>query len=109
MSIQQAKLNYSPGIHKSGVTHFLGNYQSAEHEKEIEELQMRFCQLWARMSIKVHFLRSHLDYFPKNCRDLCEEQSERFYQDIRMMEERYQGRRNVNFLLTTADVWNRMR
>ena len=50
------------------------------------------------MSIKMHFLSSHLDYFPDNCGDLSEEQGERFHQDIRVMEERYQGRWDVNML-----------
>ena len=50
------------------------------------------------MSIKLHFLRSLLDYFPKNCGDLSEEQSESFHPDIRIMEERYQGRWDVDFL-----------
>ena len=44
------------------------------------------------MSVKMHFLPSHLDYFPQNCGDLSEEQGERFHQDIRVMEERYQDR-----------------
>ena len=38
---------------------------------------------------KMHFLHSHLDYFPENCDDYSEEQGERFYQDISCMEERY--------------------
>ena len=53
------------------------------------------------MSIKLHFLLSHLDYFPKHYGDLSEEQSECFHQDIRIIEESYQGRWDVNFL---ADV-----
>ena len=46
----------------------------------------------ANMSIKVHFLHSHLDRFPENCGDVSDEQGERFHQDIKEMEERYQGR-----------------
>ena len=63
---------------KSVHTNFLGNCQSVEDEKEIEELLKSLRQLGARMSIKLYFLRSHLDYFPKNCGDLSEEQGERF-------------------------------
>ena len=48
--------------------------------------------LGARMSIKLHYLFSQLDYFPENLGDVSEEQVERFHQDIRAMEERYQGR-----------------
>ena len=49
-----------------------------------------FRQIGARMSVKMHFLRSHLDYFPENCGDFREEQDERFHQDISDMEKRYQ-------------------
>ena len=41
---------------KSVVTNFLGNYQSAEYKKEIEELLKSFCQLGAQISVKLHFL-----------------------------------------------------
>ena len=50
------------------------------------------------MSVELHFLWSHLNYFPKNCGDLNEEQGECFYQDIRIIEKRYQSQWNVNFL-----------
>ena len=43
------------------------------------------------MSIKVYFLRSHLDEFPDNCSDASDEQKEWFHQDIKTMEEHYQG------------------
>ena len=49
---------------------------------------MSFYQLGARMSVKLHFWRSHLDYFLKNCGDLSEEPDERFHQDICAIEER---------------------
>ena len=44
------------------------------------------------MSVKVHFLHSHLDYFPENLGAMSEEQGERFHQDLKTMEKRYQGR-----------------
>ena len=83
---------------KSVVKNFLGNHRSAELEKEIEELLKSFHQLGARMSVKLHFLQSLLDYFPKSCGHLSEEQGERVHEDICIMEERYQGRWDVNFL-----------
>ena len=74
---------------KSVVINFLGNHRSAEYEKEIEELlkSPHPTQLRARMSVKLRFLRSYLDYFPKNCGD------------IRIMEERYQSELDVKLLL----------
>ena len=50
------------------------------------------------MSLKVHFLHSHLNYFPYNLGAVSEEQGERFPQDINEMERRYQGRWDVNML-----------
>jgi len=50
------------------------------------------------MSLKVHFLFSHLDYFPDNLGDFSEEMGERFHQDIKIMETRYQGRWEVSMM-----------
>ena len=86
------------GSLKSVITNFLGKNRYEEYEKEVDELLKNFQKLGARMSAKMHFLRSHLDYFPQKCGDLSEEQGEHFHQDIRVMEERYQGRWDVNFL-----------
>ena len=47
-----------------------------------------FQALAARMSIKFHYLFSHLNYFPETLGDISEEQGEMFHQDIRTMEER---------------------
>ena len=44
------------------------------------------------MGIKLHHLFSLPDYFPENLGDVSEKQGERFHQDIRTTEERYQGR-----------------
>ena len=77
---------------KSLTNNFLGNHKSEEYEAVVENLIHNFQNLGVRMSIKLHFLRSHLDYFPENCGDYSEEQGERFHQDIICMEERYQGR-----------------
>jgi hypothetical protein len=58
----------------------------------------RFRELGCRMSVKMHFLDSHLDYFPANLGAYSEEQGERFHQVISEMECRYQGRWNVNMM-----------
>ena len=56
------------------------------------ELMHNFQTLGARMSTKMHFLNSHLNYFTENCGDYIEEQGERFHHEMRSaVEERYQG------------------
>ena len=44
------------------------------------------------MSIKMHYLFSHMDRFPENLGSMSDEQGEKFHQDIKEMESRYQGR-----------------
>ena len=50
------------------------------------------------MSIKMHFLNSQLDKFPENLGDVSNEQGECFHQDIKVLEDRYQGRWNVHMM-----------
>ena len=57
-----------------------------------------FQALGSRISIKLHYLLSDLDYFPENLGDVSEEQEERFHQDIKVMEERYQGRWDAHMM-----------
>ena len=77
---------------------FLGNYRSQEYEDIIADLIRNFQQLGCLMNVKLHFLDSHLDYFPENLGDYSEEQGERFHQDLKEMERRYQGRWDVNMM-----------
>jgi hypothetical protein len=49
-----------------------------------------FNRLGCNVSVKVHYLHSHLDRFPENLGDLSEQQGERFHQHIKTMEARYQ-------------------
>ncbi|GBN08477.1 hypothetical protein AVEN_223985-1 [Araneus ventricosus] len=54
--------------------------------------------LGCSMSLKVHFLDSHLDYFPENLGAVSEEQGEVFHQDIKEMERRYLRKWNVSMI-----------
>ena len=44
------------------------------------------------MSLKIHFLESHLEIFPENLSEVSDEHGERFRQDIMTMEKQYQGK-----------------
>lgn len=76
----------------SVVKGFLGNHKEDNYQLLVENLLRNYRNLGCRMSLKIHFLHSHLDFFPKNLGEVSDEQGERFHQDIRVMEERYQGR-----------------
>ena len=71
---------------------FLGNYKSPKYRILTADLLKNFHRLGCDMSIKMHFLYSHLDIFPENLGDVSDEQGERFLQDMKEIEERHQGR-----------------
>jgi len=51
------------------------------------------------MSLKIHFLHSHLDFSPpENCGAVSDEHGQRFHQDISSMEKIYQGKWNCAML-----------
>ena len=55
----------------------------------VDTLLTKYEALGCNMSAKVHFLHSHVNYFPANFGEMSEEQGERFYQDIKTMEKIY--------------------
>ena len=65
--------------YKSAVSNFLGKHKSTDYECVVSELLHHFQELGARMSLKLHFLHAHLEYFPANCGDYSDEEGERFH------------------------------
>ena len=71
----------------------------AENYKELVNTMLKSYQkIGARMSLKIHFFHSHLDFFPKNLGDVSDEHGERFHQDIAIMESRYQEKFTPNMM-----------
>ena len=54
------------------------------------------------MSLKMHFLHSHLDFFPSNLGEVSDEPGERVHQDISVIEGRYHGHYDANMM---GDFW----
>ena len=71
---------------------FLGNKKADNYKDLLQELLSSFEGLGCNMSIKVQFFKSYADKIPENLGSVSEEQGERFHQDIKTMEERYQKR-----------------
>ena len=69
------------------VINFLDNTKAGNYRVLVSKLLQAFQILGSNMSVKVHFLHSHVDYFPDNIGAVSEEQGERFHQDIKTMEE----------------------
>ena len=73
------------------ATNLLGNIKAENYRPLVGNLLPAFQMIGCNISVKVHFLHSHVDYFPDNLGAVSKEQGERFHQDIKTMEKRYQG------------------
>jgi hypothetical protein len=71
---------------------FLGNHRSPNYRALVQHLLQSYRALGCNMSLKLHFLMSHLDFFPENMGDVSDEHGERFHQEISVMEKRYKGK-----------------
>jgi len=61
---------------------FLGNIKTENSDMLIENLLRNYKNMGCKMSLKIHFLHSHLDFSPDNFGAVSDEQGERFHQDI---------------------------
>ena len=52
------------------VSKFLGNTTDLDYHNIVRNMSACFEALGCRMSLKVHFLHAHLDYFPQNLGDM---------------------------------------
>jgi len=71
---------------------FLGNHKAANYHAVVQDLLTSYKAMGCIMSLKIHFLESHLDFFPENIGEVCDKHSERFHQDIMTMKKRFQGK-----------------
>ncbi|UYV84911.1 hypothetical protein LAZ67_X003967 [Cordylochernes scorpioides] len=70
---------------------FLGSVKVENYRDIVNDMLLSYKALGCNMSLKIHFLHSHLDFFPDNLGAVSDEHGERFHQDISSMEKRYQG------------------
>jgi hypothetical protein len=86
------------------VTKFRGNTKDPNYTNIVNKMLDAFKDLGCNVTLKLHFLHSHLDYFAENLGSFSEGQGEGLHTDVKETERRYQGRWNIN---TLADCrWN---
>jgi hypothetical protein len=82
---------------KDVCSSFLGNNKADSYQEIVERLLQLYEAMGCNMSLKIHFLHSHLDFFPQNLGAVSDKHGERFHQDV-VMGKRYQGKWSVNML-----------
>jgi len=64
----------------------------------VEELLSSYQKLGCNKSVEIHFVSSHLDFFPENFGSVSDDHSDHFHQDIASMEGRYKGKWSPSML-----------
>ena len=86
-------------VTRKSLGHVLsGNIRAENYKDLIEDMLSLYLKFGCSMSLKIHMLHSHLDFFTNNCSMVSDEHGECFYQEIAMMEERYQGKWSTSLL-----------
>ena len=80
------------------VTSFLGNVKAPNYKDMVADLIKNYHAMGVNMSLKIHFMHSHLDFFPDNLGAVSDEHGERFHQEISVMKKRYQGKLSTAML-----------
>ncbi|CAK9820022.1 hypothetical protein ANTQUA_LOCUS10411 [Anthophora quadrimaculata] len=73
------------------ILDFLGNSKNPNYEMIVEDLLQKYARIGVNMSLKIHFSHSHLNFFPENLGNVSDEHGERFHQEMKTIERRYQG------------------
>lgn len=76
----------------------MGNHQALNYKQIVIDMVKSFGDIGCLMSLKLHIMDSHLDYFANNPGHKSDEQGGRVHQDIKEMKRRYLGFRDERML-----------
>lgn len=86
------------------IDNFLGNHRAENYREIIHNMLMSFECMNINMSPKIHYLHQHLDFFRENLGKISDEHGERFHQQIKRIEQRFEGKNDEHML--AEYVWN---
>lgn len=83
---------------KNVTIHLLGKNRSSDYEPMVQEMLDGFNALKVNMSLKIHFLNSHLDILERQLPTESDEQGERFHQVCKPFEVNYKGKQILSLM-----------
>lgn len=78
---------------KDVIENVLGKKREPDCSQRVKCLLQSFEELDVNMSLKIHFLHHHMDWFESQLSTESDEQGERFHQIALTMETRYRGKK----------------
>ena len=71
---------------------FIGNHKAANYQDVMQDLLILYKAMGRNMSLKIHFLETHLDFFPENLSKVSDEHGDIIHQDNMTTEKWYQSK-----------------
>ena len=65
------------------VQNFLGKRKSTDYQEIVSKMLLAYKEMGARISLKMHFLHSHLESFPENNEDVNDKHGDILKKDIK--------------------------
>lgn len=90
---------------KDVVENFLGKHRSQNYPVLVTNMLNAFSKINVNVSLKIHFMHHHLDYFGNQLASESDEHGERFHQIAMPMEIRYRGKK-LDALLADICWWS---
>lgn len=78
---------------KTVIENFLGKHRAENYRILVSDMLEAFERMGVSVSLRIHFLHLHLDYFEKQLASGSNEHGKRFHQVTMPMEIRYQGKK----------------
>ena len=88
--------------------YFLGNHKAANYQDLVLDLLTSYKAMGCNMSLKIHFLESHLNFLPENLGEVNDKHGERFHQTLWLWKSGTKASRPQVCWQTIARHWRWM-
>lgn len=93
---------------KEVIEGLLGKHRSTNYDVSVARMLRSFSEIGVHMSLKIHYLHHHLDYFSKQLATESDEQGERYHQVAMPFEMRYRGKKSPSAILAEICWWSKL-
>jgi len=90
------------------VKGILGNRRAQNYDELVNNLLQSYQKLCCNMSLKIHFLHSHLEFFPENFGAVSDEHGEHSIKTFLQWRRDIKENETVVCSLTTVGIWQGM-
>ena len=65
----------------------LGKHKATNYKENADQMLQTYKEISARISLTMHFLHSHFEFFSENDDDVSDQHGEKFHQDFKLLKK----------------------